>query len=331
MTTDKEVQELRDKLRGKRTDSLSDSTRSGEPGTSSSNSEASTLSGGDTKQHSTNKPTKTGHSIQSVSGSGATASLSDGQSNNSAERSGSSARGLAPIDLGKRQAARRPSENNGAGRPDGSNLSASNQTTTGSGRGRSLNKVGNLITDEEIPIRVFKDETNNDTKATGSSTQLSIDGSGKATKSSVKSNTKSKISQLTSIETRKGVVENVAGAIGSLVKEGSTLTQKETSILEEPLKEAIKDFARYGDEALWKRQDNMNDQPIWSDMDDDELHLLVTYLLKSGQKSPMMAKVVRNTVSSHDYIALYMILAPRVVKTSTIIQRTHKPRVKKQK
>lgn len=317
---EKQASDLRSLLRGSRSQANDDTTKQ-----SGSDNATTGNTGGDSQFDTHNESAKTGHGLQPVSGSGSTTSISIGQSHNDTERSGSSPRGLAPLDIGKRQTTGRSGANNSQGGSNGSNLSTSAETTSRSG-GRK--RVGNITTDEEIPTRQFNQQTITETSK--SSERLSTTGSGKTTKSSVKSDPKSKIIEFTSVENRKNVVENVIGAASTLIKEGTTIGVGEAKALEIPLKEAIKDFAKYTDQALWKRVGNGFDRPVWSDMDEEELSMLVKVLLKSGQRSPAMAKVVRNVLSSHDYVALYMILGPRTITTAQIIQQTRKTKTKKE-
>lgn len=312
---DKQATELRDKLRGKRT---------GSDTTERSNNEASGSASNDPGNNPGNVAAKVGHGLQLVSGSGSTTGKRDGQPDNNAEQSGSSLRGTAPGYYGVGQTTGRSGENNGQSRSDGSKLQTSPATTARTGRaGRT--RLGNLETDEEIPTRTF-------TETESSTARVSANDGGKAVKGSVKSDTKSKKSIKEIIvdpipkETREGVVKAVISGTSTLLKEGKTLSLTESKTLQEPLKDALLDYATYADQALWKRQGNTNNVPIWSDMDEDEIGLLVDFMLKSGQRSPITARLVRNAVNTHDYVALYMMLAPRTVRTANIIRETTKVR-----
>jgi hypothetical protein len=61
---------------------------------------------------------------------------------------------------------------------------------------------------------------------------------------------------------------------------------------------------------------------IWSDLDSDDIEVLVDYMLSRGKESARAAELVRKTSVFMDKIKTYLIVTPRMYKTaSTYLQR----------
>jgi hypothetical protein len=110
------------------------------------------------------------------------------------------------------------------------------------------------------------------------------------------------------------------------------LSEAEQRELQETLPAALEDDFRYLDEYLWSRQravasdpDSLDERPVWSDLDEDEIAALTRILLRSGRHNPTMAAIARGAVNSRDYIVTVAIVAPRVKRTFDIVRRTHRP------
>lgn len=98
-------------------------------------------------------------------------------------------------------------------------------------------------------------------------------------------------------------------------KQGSTLSQAEAKLLEEPLIAALGDDFSYVDEYIWHRCKDEDQIPIWSDLDTEEIQTLARIMLKQGQRNPAAATMVRSLVEGSDYLATLVIVVPRVIKT----------------
>ncbi len=99
-------------------------------------------------------------------------------------------------------------------------------------------------------------------------------------------------------------------------RENEILSEQEAKALYEPLKAALGDYFDYIDEYVWYReQHTMNDAPIWSNYDDDELSAIARLMIKRGKRSAAAAAVVRGMVNGDDYITTAIFAVPRIVET----------------
>lgn len=98
-------------------------------------------------------------------------------------------------------------------------------------------------------------------------------------------------------------------------KEEPTLTQKEAKDLKDRLKEALRVFFKLTDKGigLTTKKEEARVVLIWSTIDNDELDVIVTTLLESGQKSKIIAQSVRNITYNYKKLEMGLILAPRFV------------------
>ena len=108
-------------------------------------------------------------------------------------------------------------------------------------------------------------------------------------------------------------------------KSGKVLSTQEINNLEEPLKQAVRDYSNYVDTYLTFKTHVQ--QTVWSSMEDWEVEAVVNFLLKRGRTNEMAAATVRNMVDSNEYLGLGFILAPRTLKT---VQLTSQVRKEKQ-
>lgn len=106
------------------------------------------------------------------------------------------------------------------------------------------------------------------------------------------------------------------------------LTAKEAEALYEPFKTALIDEIGYIDDYLNIRLRNMDmeEEEVWSNLDNDEEEQLCRILLKLGQKSETVATGVRMVIELHDYTALAAIIVPRSIKTARIMRKTTRKR-----
>lgn len=126
--------------------------------------------------------------------------------------------------------------------------------------------------------------------------------------------------------------ERVRGVTGK----GKTISEKEAAELQESLPAALEDDFRYLDEWLWSRQaavdkdfSEVDKQPVWSNLDEDEIEALTRIMIKGSKKSPAMAAITRAAVDSRDYVVTAAIVVPRAKKTLDIVRKTHRPAKKR--
>lgn len=115
-----------------------------------------------------------------------------------------------------------------------------------------------------------------------------------------------------------------------LFGKSQVLTEQEIRELAEPFREALKDIGGYTDQGLWVLNPNEKGNDIWGDLTDLEAELLAKHLFKLGQKSPVVAVAIRETVHLKEYAALVAIILPRVRKTKRLVD-TAPPRPRKKR
>lgn len=95
------------------------------------------------------------------------------------------------------------------------------------------------------------------------------------------------------------------------------LTKKESGELKDRLKEALKVFFQFTDKGIGMTTKNKEAKTvfIWSTIDNEELEVIVTALLESGQRSKLIASSVRNITRNYQKLQMGLILAPRFVLT----------------
>ncbi len=114
---------------------------------------------------------------------------------------------------------------------------------------------------------------------------------------------------------------------------GNVLGEKEAREIGDSLTSALESDFQALDTWLWGRQMavglDTNQQPVWSDLDTEQVEKLTRVLLRWGQSNATTATVVRGIVDSSDYIAVGTIFAPRIKQTVEIYRQTRKPRAKR--
>ena len=111
-------------------------------------------------------------------------------------------------------------------------------------------------------------------------------------------------------------------------REASKLSQREALELFEPLKQALQDDFGYLDEGIWLYCMSEDRQPIWGNIDDDEVSVLARLMLKQGQKNAEVAASVRILVDSDIYIQVAAIVAPRAIRTYQMLKGSPRPRLR---
>lgn len=124
-------------------------------------------------------------------------------------------------------------------------------------------------------------------------------------------------------------VDQIRDLIPKMPK-GKTLTAKEAQDLAEPFLSALENDFHTLDTYLWSRQKlagkDTDEQPVWSDLDEEECQALTAILLKWGQKNAGVATVVRSVVDMSDYVVVGTIFVPRIKRTVEIMRETRIPR-----
>lgn len=293
------VDELREKLRNDRqtdrTDKLPEPSGTGE----------------DTLGYIADEFTEDGHSILNDARPIKRSGTGNSGSADSKGQSGNRPRRFTQINFRERPTDRRSSENSSKSRPDGINLSAS---PTVSGTADSITteeiKLGNLYTNDPIPKRNFTEPpANAETKTTVEKSETKGDTSARKRGRPAKQRILSLIKDAEEEQPKSRAIR----------KEQNTLTVSEAEELREPLTAAIKDAFVYIDQALWAHSKDPLKQPIWSDVTEDELSVIVKMMLKGGLRSSAGATTVRAIVNGSDYITTIMVLGPRLNETAKIL------------
>lgn len=266
---------------------------------------------------------------------------------------GGDERGSTTVAVGRRPADRRRSSDSGSPAT----------STTAAATGPGTRRVGSIIADEPIPIRsenpitfdrqepTFKDPTENPVQL--NSTQLQLSSKYPRLRSIFEQNSDITIEQLARElkvsngtahkvkkqwfenrpETAKPRAKEISENIGSFFKGGSILSKREAEERAESFVSALENDFQALDQYLWYRQKTVgietNNQPIWSDLDSEEIEKISGIMLRWGQRNAAAAAAVRGVSESGDYIAVASIFVPRVRNTVDIVRKTRKPRPKR--
>ena len=111
-------------------------------------------------------------------------------------------------------------------------------------------------------------------------------------------------------------------------------TEAEVEEKREPLGAAITDLCKYLDEGLWYIAEDELRQPIWSDIDEEEMEKLLSMLLESAHTSGAGAATVNALIHASGFVILGGITAPRLMRTlkllgSVQIKRAERKRIEK--
>jgi hypothetical protein len=123
-----------------------------------------------------------------------------------------------------------------------------------------------------------------------------------------------------------------------LLPQGRKLSATEANALTSPFAESMEDYFKYMDQYLWNRQEKAGkptgEQPVWTNLDEEEIQALTRVMMRFGQHNEAAAAMVRGAIEMRDYVDVGMIFVPRVQKTVDIIRETRvpkPPRVRKEK
>lgn len=215
--------------------------------------------------------------------------------------------------IGVRSADRRSSKN-------GSSSTSSAETVRGVKR-----RAGKLEADDPIPIRVKETKGR---RASRTVVQERIEEAvsksngvaDKAPKESKPVQRGKEASKARNTVTEGEGEEQKRGFKLPTFKEGSTLSITEAKALEGPLLSALESDLYYLDQYLWYRTQDTTQAPIWSDMDNEDLQVLTSILLKRGQSSKTAAATVRAIVNGSVYADVTMLMVPRIMKTVQVLK-----------
>jgi hypothetical protein len=118
-----------------------------------------------------------------------------------------------------------------------------------------------------------------------------------------------------------------------LIRKGNVLSPKEVAELTEPFSHALESDFQALDTYLWSRQKSVgqdtHEQPVWTDVDTEELEALTRIMLRWGQHNETAATVVRGVIDASDYVEVGTVFVPRLKRTVDIMRETRKPRAKR--
>lgn len=97
------------------------------------------------------------------------------------------------------------------------------------------------------------------------------------------------------------------------------LSAKEATNQEDALADALETYLEYIDSGIWRLVGDRSQQPILSDMTDDERHVVARVLLRAGVRSPVAAFVVRQTINMEDTGKFLVIVGPRLWDTGKLV------------
>jgi hypothetical protein len=104
----------------------------------------------------------------------------------------------------------------------------------------------------------------------------------------------------------------------------SVLSKKEAEELAAPLQAALADYCLYVDQWIWSQTKDTTEQPVWSDLDEQEIAILARVWISRGKRSKAAAHMVRMAIESSDYIATLIITIPRTINTIDRVSRSKK-------
>jgi hypothetical protein len=182
--------------------------------------------------------------------------------------------------------------------------------------------IGRLVTDE-----IIKERLNPDKPQGSFSTQAPTQPTGKG------GWPKGKPRKPKDGQAATGGQQENGFKIPSIIRKGNTLSAKEVAELNEPFINAMESNFNALDTYLWSRQKavgiDTHEQPIWTDIDAEELEALTRIMLRWGQHNETAATVVRGVIDASDYVAVGTVFVPRIKRTVEIMRETRKPRAKR--
>lgn len=195
--------------------------------------------------------------------------------------------------------------------------------TEGTRRSVDSKVLGNFERQDDVPTRQFVDPTTLFEQSNPRSEANRKRGPGRPKKQEAISEYQdTKVYGKIEIPTGPVEPKSFTQSIKNIIPSGrvrSPLSDTEAKGFAPVLKGALKDYGRYADQYLNSRLSTAG--TIWGNLDADELDSLVTSLLSIGKRSGTVAEGVRMVAHSNDYITTVMILVPRLMQTTQVLQQ----------
>lgn len=185
--------------------------------------------------------------------------------------------------------------------------------------------VGNFERQDDVPTRQFVDPTTLFEQSNPRSEANRKRGPGRPKKQeqeTVSPSVGSKVSVERETASEQGSARSTFSSLKTFIPSGrvrSPLTDTEAKGFAPVLKGALKDYGRYADQYLNSRLSTAG--TIWGNLDTDELDNLVSSLLSIGKRNGTVAEGVRLVAHSNDYVTTVMILVPRLMQTTQVLQQ----------
>lgn len=215
------------------------------------------------------------------------------------------------------QTSRRPGENSGS-------ASASAETTESEQPGpTSTRQIGNLVADGPVPARLpdapEPEKKKRDRRGYVQPSRLAARAAREAGK----------------IEGAEISSKPAGGNKIPFMPQGRKLSVTEVETIKGPFADSLEAYFRYMDQFLWTRQEKAGkptgEQPVWSNLDEEEIAALTRVMMRFGQHNEAAAATVRGVVEGRDYIDVGMIFVPRVQATVQIMRETAQPKQSRRK
>ena len=97
------------------------------------------------------------------------------------------------------------------------------------------------------------------------------------------------------------------------------LTAKDIASNEDGLADSLETYLEYIDKGIWWLTQDKSQQPIWSDMDDEERHVIARVLLRASRTSHVAAYIVHGAMNFEDDGRFLVIVAPRLWDTGKAV------------
>lgn len=167
--------------------------------------------------------------------------------------------------------------------------------------GNTGRRVGRFIRDDEIPTRKNKPV---------------------ASKPAKEDKTKA-AEHLQAGEAIRQAREGISKA-KKLIPSGQRLSAVEANSIHDEYCYTLASNFQFLDELLWYYTSDTSHEPIWSSISDEEIQMLARPIIKTGQKSALVAGIVRAQLESSTYIDVGRIALPRFVRTVQKIKQAPK-------
>ncbi|MGH9637144.1 MAG: hypothetical protein ACRD72_20115, partial [Candidatus Angelobacter sp.] len=115
------------------------------------------------------------------------------------------------------------------------------------------------------------------------------------------------------------VVSEIKASVFKRIMEAPLLKASEIADSEDKLAAALETYLEYIDKGIWWLAKDKSEQPIWSDMDDEERHVIARVLLRASKTSHIAAYIVHGALNFEDDGKFLVIVAPRLWETGKAV------------